>query len=137
MKDNPLQNYVDPLIQKQLSSSTLLNASAAALIAFIGVAVIIALFILGGTMISAQANAQQSDTHGAWAYTQIYIKRKIGTDVDHPFGGFRHVTPIGDNKYSVNSYFDTSNGRIYYNAQIEDVGRGWRMNQFKPRLSPN
>lgn len=74
------------------------------------------------------------DTHGAWAYTQLFVKRELPapSTAKFRFGGFRDVTPVGGNRYSVVSYVDAENAvgaqeRTRFKAIVERREGAWEL----------
>ena len=81
--------------------------------------------------------SSSDDVHGAWAYIQIYVERQLKSpgSAKFPFGGSRHVTPLGGDRYRVNSYVDAQNAfganvRTNFNGVIKKVSGGWLVESF-------
>ena len=90
---------------------------------------------------SAKAKtADQGDVHGAWAYMQQFVEKKLKSpsSADFPFGGHRHVTPLGDGRYKVDSYVDAQNSfgaqhRTHFEGVIKRVPSGWELESLSFR----
>lgn len=46
-----------------------------------------------------------------WAFTQMYVEGQLKSpkSADFPFDGVRHITPLGNNRFKVDSYVDAQN----------------------------
>ena len=53
----------------------------------------------------------KGDVTGAWAYAQLFVKERLPSpkSADFPFGGHRQVINLGEGRYRVRSYVDTTN----------------------------
>lgn len=65
---------------------------------------------------------------------QLFVEQELKspTTADFPFGGFRHVTKLGVNRYKVDSYVDAQNSfgaitRTHFDGVIESIEGGWRL----------
>jgi len=86
---------------------------------------------------SAEGTKKEKDTgdvHGAWAYMQLFVEKKLKSpkSADFPFGGYRHVTELGDKRYKVDSYVDATNSfgaviRTQFEGIIKEVEGGWEL----------
>lgn len=75
-----------------------------------------------------------TNTAGAWAYMQEFVKQRLKSPVtaDFPFGGHRDVEALGDNRYLVNSYVDSQNSfgaqvRTRFSGVITETPTGWKL----------
>jgi hypothetical protein len=80
------------------------------------------------------SSSGSADVHGAWAYMQIAVEQRLKSpkSADFPFGGSRHVTPLGGDRYRVNSYVDATNSfgaeiRTNFTGVIKKVSGGWQV----------
>ena len=80
----------------------------------------------------------QGDVHGAWAYMQQFVEKKLKSpsSADFPFGGSRHVTPLGGGRYRVDSYVDAKNSfgaqlRTHFEGVIKRVPSGWELESLR------
>ena len=81
-----------------------------------------------------QLRADEGDTHGAWAYMQIAVKKKLKSPrgASFPFGGHRDVKFLGSERYRVKSYVDAKNSfnaeiRTHFEGVIKKVSGGWQI----------
>ena len=58
-----------------------------------------------------EANEATNHNPEVWAFTQMYVKGQLKSpkSVDFPFAGVRHITPLGNNRFKVDSYVDAQN----------------------------
>ena len=76
---------------------------------------------------------QYGDVHGAWAYMQIFVEKRLKSpkSADFPFGGGSyHTTDLGGGRYKVNSYVDSQNAfganiRTHFDGVIKRKDGGW------------
>ena len=87
---------------------------------------------------SSYSSGGADDVHGAWAYMQIAVQQRLKNprSADFPFGGSRHVTPLGADRYRVSSYVDAKNSygaemRTNFNGVIKKVSGGWQVESLK------
>ena len=80
------------------------------------------------------AEKRGSDVHGAWAYMQLFVEKHLKSpkSADFPFGGYRHVTPLGSGRYKVQSYVDAKNAfgveiRTNFEGVIKRIDGGWKL----------
>ena len=78
------------------------------------------------------------DVHGAWAYMQLFVEKKLKNpkSADFPFGGYRHVTELGNDSYRVDSYVDSTNSfgaviRTHFEGIIKEVEGGWELEHLE------
>ena len=95
-----------------------------------------ALFVDGGKAARgvAKPKADHGDVHSAWAYMQLFAKKRLKSPktADFPFGGSRHVTYLGNRRYRVASYVDSQNGfgatlRTNFSGVIKQIHGGWEL----------
>lgn len=79
-----------------------------------------------------------TDTAGAWAYTQIYVKKQLKSPstAKFPWTGVRDVEPRTNNIYMVKSYVDAQNAfgatvRQHFICEIQDIDEGWKVISFE------
>ena len=82
--------------------------------------------------------SDEGDAHGAWAYMQLFVERKLKSpgSADFPFGGYRHVTPLGGGRYKVDSYVDAQNSfgaslRTHFEGVIKRLPGGWELESLR------
>ena len=89
---------------------------------------------------SGTTAASNVDVHGAWAYIQLFVEKRLKSpgSADFPFGGHRHVKSLGGGRYSFDSYVDSQNSfgaklRTHFEGVIRKVPSGWELEhlQFK------
>ena len=76
---------------------------------------------------------QQGNVHGAWAYMQIFVEKRLKSpkSADFPFGGGTyHTKDLGNGRYEVNSYVDSQNAfganiRTHFDGTIKRKDGGW------------
>lgn len=75
-----------------------------------------------------------TNTHGAWAYMQQFVLKRLKSpaSAEFPFGGARDVQPLGDNRYAVKSYVDSQNAfgatvRTHFYGVIKQTSAGWEL----------
>ena len=85
-------------------------------------------------MIELQYGKREDDIHGAWAYTQLFVEKRLKSpkSADFPFGGYRHVTSLGGGRYKVQSYVDAKNAfgveiRTDFEGIIKRIDGGWEL----------
>ena len=78
--------------------------------------------------------SKTGDVHGAWAYMQLFVKKRLKSpqSADFPFGGYRHVTELGAGRHKVNSYVDSQNSfgasiRTHFEGVIKKTDGGWEL----------
>lgn len=83
---------------------------------------------------SGGQGGSRGDVHGAWAYMQLFVEKELKSpkSADFPFGGFRHVTYLGNDRYEVDSYVDAENSfgasiRTRFKGVIKKVANGWEL----------
>ncbi len=88
--------------------------------------------------VRAAKPTDQGDLHGAWAYMQQFVEKKLKSpsSADFPFGGSRHVTPLGGGRYKVDSYVDANNSfgaqlRTHFEGVIKRVAGGWELEYLR------
>jgi len=86
--------------------------------------------ITGGAS-SSQKSLDDNNVHGAWAYTQQFVEKRLKSpgSAKFPFGGFQHVRSLGNHRYSVDSYVDSENSfgantRTHFTATIKETNNG-------------
>lgn len=125
---------------ESVAQAQALRASRRSLKSQLGTA-IVSVLVLGFVVYLFGGGCSRSDSpsgnvHGAWAYTQIYVEKKLGAaKADFRFGGFRDVTEIGDSLYRVDSYVDTQNVfggplRRSFVCEIQQIKGGWQVTSF-------
>jgi hypothetical protein len=84
------------------------------------------------------SSSTTGDVHGAWAYMQLFVEKKLKSprSADFPFGGSRHVTPLGGGRYRVNSYVDSENSfgaemRTNFHGVISRTSNGWKLESLE------
>ncbi len=72
------------------------------------------------------------------AYLQQFVKKSLKSprSANFPFGGFQHVTHLGDGRYRVISYIDSQNSfgaqiRTNFEGVIRSVSGGWEMESLR------
>ena len=65
---------------------------------------------------------------------QLFVEKQLKSPstADFPFGGHRHVTKLGGNRYRVDSYVDSQNSfgaqiRTEFEGVIKSVDGGWEL----------
>ena len=84
------------------------------------------------------AVTDERDVDGAWAYMQLFVMKRLKSpsSADFPFGGSRHVTPLGGGRYKVDSYVDAQNSfgaqlRRRFEGVIKTVQGGWELESLR------
>ncbi len=95
------------------------------------------LCVLGAGSSDTQKSKTESktgDVHGAWVYMQSFVEKRLKSpkSADFPFGGYRHVTELGAERYKVNSYVDSQNSfganiRTHFEGVIKRINGGWEL----------
>lgn len=86
------------------------------------------------------SSVEDDDVHGAWAYAQQFVKQdlKAPSTAEFPFGGYRHVQPLGDGRYRVTSYVDAQNSfgaalRTHFEAVLRRAPDRWELESLQIR----
>ena len=95
---------------------------------------LVALLCVLGAGSSDAKESKTGDVHGAWAYMQSFVEKRLKSpqSADFPFGGYRHVTELGAGRYKVDSYVDSQNSfganiRTHFEAVIKRIDGGWEL----------
>ena len=103
----------------------------------IGIIGFIVLTVIGSFFTSnspSTKNSKTDDVHGAWAYMQLFVEKRIKSpqSADFPFGGYRDVTALGSGRYKVDSYVHSqnsfgANSRTHFEGVIKKNNGGWEL----------
>ena len=95
---------------------------------------LVALLCVLGAGSSDAKESKTGDVHGAWAYMQSFVEKRLKSpqSADFPFGGYRHVTELGAGRYKVDSYVDSQNSfganiRTHFEGVIKRIDGGWEL----------
>jgi len=87
---------------------------------------------------SSQSAAELGDVYGAWAYTQQFVEKRLKapSTANFPYGGSRHVTSLGNDRYAFDSYVDSQNSfgaelRTHFEGVIKEVPGGWELERLR------
>jgi len=99
----------------------------------LGLVVVIILIVLISGLFTSN-DKDYSDVHGAWAYMQQFVEKRLKSpkNADFPGGGHRHVTDLGGGRYRVDSYVDAQNSfgavmRTHFEGVIKRVDGHWEL----------
>ena len=94
----------------------------------------VSFLVFTGIVFTTSFAASNDDVHGAWVYMQRFVEKRLKSPktADFPFGGYRHVTPLKNGRYKVDSYVDSQNSfgadvRTYFSGVIKKSENGWRL----------
>lgn len=92
------------------------------------------------TMSDSNSDSGSDDVHGAWASAQRAVLKELKSpkSADFPFGGYRHITPLGGDRYRVDSYVDAKNSfgaeiRTHFSGVVKKVSGGWQVEELNFR----
>ena len=122
-------------IQKTIEAKS--KKTTQSIIAFVLVIIILAVSHFTADPTKSRRKSEP-DIHGAWAYTQLFVKDKLKSpkSADFPFGGSSGVTPLGKNRYRVVSYVDSQNSfgatiRTNFTCIIKKKNDSWELEQLQ------
>lgn len=105
---------------------------------FAVIVVLSVLFALNDGGSSSKKSLDDNNVHGAWAYTQQFVEKRLKSpsSAKFPFGGYQHVTSLGNYRYNVDSYVDSENSfgakiRTNFTAIIKETDTGWELESLE------
>ena len=101
------------------------------LLAVILILIVVGLFNLGSD------SAGSSSKHGAWAYMQQFVEKKLKSPktAEFPSHGSQYVTEFGGDRYRVRAFVDSQNSfgatvRTEFEGVIKAVDEGWELEEL-------